>query len=234
VSSAAYTKLARLAVTNVYHLKVRLIEQLKSEARTHGVARGIYQKNMADVLKVQDTLVKERDALAQEVYDVGTENGQLLTKVGDLVDQCQALDASSNRAIQANAYLKSVMRENDAIYEEGRTRARMLGTKLTTALRELHVLQNATDFLKQTLKLAGEVNLEYVVTVATLVTQNPESVPVKTGPGSEPGIDENHLMELARANKITAIKHYRQVTGAGLKESKDAVEALMTKHGFYR
>jgi hypothetical protein len=31
--------------------------------------------------------------------------------------------------------------------------------------------------------------------------------------------------------KIEAIKLYRQQTGAGLKEAKDAVEALAAKHG---
>jgi ribosomal protein L7/L12 len=40
------------------------------------------------------------------------------------------------------------------------------------------------------------------------------------------------LDRLIRANqKINAIKHYRMLTGDGLKESKDAVEARMAELG---
>ncbi len=39
---------------------------------------------------------------------------------------------------------------------------------------------------------------------------------------------EDQILRIARdSGKIDAIKHYREVTGAGLAEAKDAVEALM-------
>src|SRR5262249_22145957 len=43
---------------------------------------------------------------------------------------------------------------------------------------------------------------------------------------------EDQILELmGRGQKIEAIKHYRERTGAGLKEAKDAVELLATRHG---
>jgi ribosomal protein L7/L12 len=45
-------------------------------------------------------------------------------------------------------------------------------------------------------------------------------------PDAPPGV----MDELAVGRKIEAIKLYRQATGAGLKEAKDAVEALAKRH----
>jgi ribosomal protein L7/L12 len=57
----------------------------------------------------------------------------------------------------------------------------------------------------------------------------PQGQPVPADTGDE---FENRLLDLARAGrKIEAIKEYRQRTGAGLKEAKDAVEALAARHG---
>ncbi|WP_417383833.1 ribosomal protein L7/L12 [Gimesia sp.] len=40
-----------------------------------------------------------------------------------------------------------------------------------------------------------------------------------------------HILEsLRQGNKIQAIKDYRESTGAGLKESKEAIEALIQKY----
>ena len=36
---------------------------------------------------------------------------------------------------------------------------------------------------------------------------------------------------LAQGQKIQAIKRYRQATGVGLREAKDAIDALQRKHG---
>jgi ribosomal protein L7/L12 len=44
-------------------------------------------------------------------------------------------------------------------------------------------------------------------------------------------IDKEILMLLKGAKKIEAIKLYREKTGLGLKEAKDAVEALGAKYG---
>jgi ribosomal protein L7/L12 len=42
---------------------------------------------------------------------------------------------------------------------------------------------------------------------------------------------EQDILELIRANQlIEAIKRYREQTGVGLKEAKDAVEALQRRH----
>lgn len=43
---------------------------------------------------------------------------------------------------------------------------------------------------------------------------------------------EDEVLQIAReAGKIPAIKVYRELTGAGLKEAKDAVEAILARHG---
>lgn len=45
------------------------------------------------------------------------------------------------------------------------------------------------------------------------------------------GLDAEIASRLEREGKIAAIKHYREVTGKGLKESKEAVEALARRVG---
>jgi len=44
-------------------------------------------------------------------------------------------------------------------------------------------------------------------------------------------LDEQLLAVLRQGNKLTAIKYYKDVTGAGLAESKDYVENLMKNQG---
>jgi ribosomal protein L7/L12 len=51
-------------------------------------------------------------------------------------------------------------------------------------------------------------------------------LPIQDFPGLEAEI--NDLLE--QGQKIAAIKHYRDKTGAGLKEARDAVEALSSKY----
>jgi hypothetical protein len=53
-----------------------------------------------------------------------------------------------------------------------------------------------------------------------------------THPTCSSGNHDNELLDLLRrGDKIEAIKRYRERTGAGLKEAKDAVEALGARHG---
>ncbi|GAB1644430.1 ribosomal protein L7/L12 [Krasilnikovia sp. MM14-A1259] len=47
----------------------------------------------------------------------------------------------------------------------------------------------------------------------------------------EPDVPGPVLQELLAVRKIQAIKEYREATGAGLKEAKDAVELLATQRG---
>ena len=47
----------------------------------------------------------------------------------------------------------------------------------------------------------------------------------------EPDIPGAVLQELLAGRKIQAIKEYREATGAGLKEAKDAVELLARQRG---
>jgi ribosomal protein L7/L12 len=57
-----------------------------------------------------------------------------------------------------------------------------------------------------------------------------ESPQALSAPGAS-GL-EAHVLQIARTQgKIPAIKHYREATGAGLKEAKEAVEAIMLQHG---
>jgi ribosomal protein L7/L12 len=66
---------------------------------------------------------------------------------------------------------------------------------------------------------------------APLAASIPEEQPA--GPSAPGGSGlEARILEIARTQgKIQAIKHYREVTGAGLKEAKDAVEAMILRHG---
>ncbi len=57
-------------------------------------------------------------------------------------------------------------------------------------------------------------------------SERPE--PAESGPG---GLDDQLLGMLRAGRKIDAIKLYREQTQAGLKDAKDAVEALAAKHG---
>jgi hypothetical protein len=52
----------------------------------------------------------------------------------------------------------------------------------------------------------------------------------KTAGGPSP-LDEQILSLLRQGRKIEAIKVYRAATNCGLKEAKDAVEALAAQHG---
>ncbi|WP_344618521.1 ribosomal protein L7/L12 [Dactylosporangium salmoneum] len=51
--------------------------------------------------------------------------------------------------------------------------------------------------------------------------------PVPPAPPAPPGV----LEELAAGRKIQAIKAYREATGVGLREAKDAVEAIARLRG---
>jgi ribosomal protein L7/L12 len=54
----------------------------------------------------------------------------------------------------------------------------------------------------------------------------------RTEPSPEPeSLEAQVLALMGSSKKIEAIKLYRQQTGCGLKEAKDAVEALAVKHG---
>ena len=59
----------------------------------------------------------------------------------------------------------------------------------------------------------------------------------ESGPASEEAIPDPNSLEgqvlalMQGQKKIEAVKLYRQQTGLGLKEAKDAVEALAAKHG---
>ncbi len=60
-----------------------------------------------------------------------------------------------------------------------------------------------------------------------------ESAPDETaaGPDQPASESEDEVLNLMRSGKkISAIKAYRERTGVGLKEAKDAVEALAAKH----
>ena len=51
--------------------------------------------------------------------------------------------------------------------------------------------------------------------------------PAQSGPEHEAAIADPEVLSLVNQKQlIAAIKRYRELTGAGLKESKDAVEAL--------
>jgi hypothetical protein len=60
----------------------------------------------------------------------------------------------------------------------------------------------------------------------------PGAAAARPAPAEPPSGLERELLELVRSQgKIAAIKRYREATGQGLKESKDAVELLAAAHG---
>lgn len=66
----------------------------------------------------------------------------------------------------------------------------------------------------------------------TLAGQRQESSPASEEPAPDPRSLEGQVLALLQGQKkIPAIKLYREKTGAGLKQAKDAVEALAAKHG---
>ena len=61
-----------------------------------------------------------------------------------------------------------------------------------------------------------------------------ESAPEETAvvPDQPAGEPDDEVMKLLRSgSKIAAIKVYREQTGVGLKEAKEAVEAMASEHG---
>ena len=67
---------------------------------------------------------------------------------------------------------------------------------------------------------------------SALAGQGQESGPASEEPAPEPNSLEGQVLALMQGQKkIKAIKLYREQTGAGLKQAKDAVEALAAKHG---
>ncbi len=63
--------------------------------------------------------------------------------------------------------------------------------------------------------------------------QNPyraaPALPVEPAAVGSAGEDARILEALQQGNKIEAIKRYRELTGAGLKESKEAIEAIRVR-----
>jgi hypothetical protein len=58
------------------------------------------------------------------------------------------------------------------------------------------------------------------------------AIPLEEPTGSDPSEFDQDIIDLIKGHKkIEAIKLYRQKTGLGLKEAKDAVEAFAEKHG---
>ena len=71
-------------------------------------------------------------------------------------------------------------------------------------------------------RTSGDATCEFCGTVFPGAT-----APKRSDGGAPPGV-----MEALRAgNKLEAIKHYRNATRVGLKEAKDAVEAIERMHG---
>ncbi len=67
---------------------------------------------------------------------------------------------------------------------------------------------------------------------SVLAGQGQESGPASEERVPDPSSLEGQVLALMQGEKkINAIKLYRQQTGVGLKEAKDAVEALAAKHG---
>ncbi len=68
--------------------------------------------------------------------------------------------------------------------------------------------------------------------VAEVCEKCGNAIPREASAEGGPDESERELVDLLTdGKKIEAIKVYRQRTGAGLKEAKDAVEALGTKYG---
>ena len=79
----------------------------------------------------------------------------------------------------------------------------------------------AVKRVRETLKLGLKESKDIVDDV-----QRGRTIPLNAAPPDpEPGLTRVHTL-IAEGNKIEAIKEYRRLTGLGLKEAKDAVEAI--------
>jgi ribosomal protein L7/L12 len=51
-------------------------------------------------------------------------------------------------------------------------------------------------------------------------------------PSDDSTLERDVLAHFDKRGKIAAIRYYREATGAGLKEAKEAVEAIAAQHGY--
>ena len=90
-------------------------------------------------------------------------------------------------------------------------------------LRRVAELEVQVDWLRQ---LVDQLYRQLDVVPPTY---RPPAIGDAVAPSWPPPADDPIMVALAQGNKIGAIKLYRDRTGAGLKEAKDAVDALDTR-----
>jgi ribosomal protein L7/L12 len=100
------------------------------------------------------------------------------------------------------------------------------------AEREARALLDSGDTIaavKRVRELTGLGLKEARDDVQSLSPTQPGSAPLPIGtapPSRDPAVDPDVQIQLARGNKIAAIKRVRELTGWGLKEAKDYVDQL--------
>jgi ribosomal protein L7/L12 len=100
--------------------------------------------------------------------------------------------------------------------------------KLFTELLDLLAKGRKIEAIKRFREATGVGLAEAKAAVERLEQGSKLSAPA---PG-EPTLEGEVLAQFDERGKIAAIRHYREVTGAGLKEAKDAVEAIAARHGY--
>jgi ribosomal protein L7/L12 len=101
---------------------------------------------------------------------------------------------------------------------------------LEAELRHLLAAGRPIEAIKRYRQATGAGLAEAKDAVESLIDGEslPQQVPV------EADLERAVVAQLEEGRKIPAIKLYREATGAGLKEAKEAVEAIAERHGHSR
>lgn len=95
-------------------------------------------------------------------------------------------------------------------------------------------------YYKRALEILSRSDVDYRYLVYKIAITRPSALvyiidgePIRRKKNEEEELKTKCLSLLRAGKKIEAIKEWRYATNIGLREAKDAVEALATEHGIY-
>jgi ribosomal protein L7/L12 len=100
--------------------------------------------------------------------------------------------------------------------------------KLFTELLDLLANGRKIEAIKRFREATGVVLAEAKAAVERLEQGSDLPAP----PPADSALEREVLAQFDKRGKIAAIRLYREATGAGLKEAKEAVEAIAERHGY--
>ncbi len=203
------------------------IQALVEMGDTIGAIGLLQQRHGGSVLAARKAVEEARWALTQK-------RGAALDATGSEIDELirsgNKIDAIKRHRELHNVGLKEA---KDAVDARAAALAPAAGTllvdaELAAAMRsnqKIQAIKRYRELYNVGLKDAKDAVEARMATLAAASASTTASAPAQ--PGLQPELDR-----LIRASqKINAIKHYRTLTGVGLKEAKDAVEARAAELG---